>query len=613
MSIFKADDIFSDGMIIQRDAENFITGDGEGEITLTLERDDKLCGRSRIAADGRWRIAVPAGKADCQSYTINLRCGSQTIVINDVLFGDLFHITGQSNMELPLNRTFDPFAGAVPMPTEELIREYRVPQKLCFEAGKESYKFEGGSWVRACDDKNLNMSAAGYYFAKKLFAEIGVPVGLVNSSIGGSPIEGRLPAEVIREFPELDPITDELTSEGYQQRTEEESAKNEREWAALVRKNDNIGSDIIKGKYPSVSNVCTVPMRVNDLPDMKGFCGRIWFWRSFDIPEGADLSDPMLILGTLTDGDETYINGVKVGETGYLYPPRYYPIPEGLLKTGENRLALLLDINGGNGGFTEGKRYCVKLGDKTVELCGEWSYAAAVRTEPRKPVIFLPGLELGEFAHMTAPAYRLAFKGMLVYQGESNAGYAHLYDGLFGRFVEYYRMRCGYEIPVISVQLPNWTPGGEGWVMIRQKQLECCSIPNTTMAVTLGMGENNDLHPINKSAVGDALADCALRLIYGRGDSRPVSPVGVRRTTDGIQLSFPEEVRLTLPDTTYFEVHTETGWQSVPAAERDGGIHLACDTDAADKVRYAWLPDADSPSAVGVSGRLVPTFEINIR
>ena len=174
MSIFKADDIFSDGMILQRDAENFITGDGEGEITMTLERDDRICGRSRIAADGRWRIAVPAGKADCLPYTVNIRCGSTMIVISDVLFGDVFHITGQSNMELPLNRTYDPFEGPVPMPTEELIREYRVPIELCFEAGKESCKFVGGSWVRACDDKDLNFSAAGYYFAKKLFAEIGV-------------------------------------------------------------------------------------------------------------------------------------------------------------------------------------------------------------------------------------------------------------------------------------------------------------------------------------------------------------------------------------------------------------------------------------------------------
>lgn len=612
MSIFKADDIFSDGMILQRDAENFITGDGEGEITMTLERDDRICGRSRIAADGRWRIAVPAGKADCLPYTVNIRCGSTMIVISDVLFGDVFHITGQSNMELPLNRTYDPFEGPVPMPTEELIREYRVPIELCFEAGKESRKFVGGSWVRACDDKDLNFSAAGYYFAKKLFAEIGVPIGLVNTSAGGSAIEGRVPAEVCREFPELDPVTDMVTADGYMERTLAAGEKNAREWGEYVEKNDRISADIIAGEHPAGSK-CSVPFWVDDLPDMQGFCGRIWLWRTFEVPQDADLSDAMLILGTLVDSDIAYINGVKVGETGYMYPPRYYRIPEGVLKKGENRLAVRLDVMGGEkGGFTAGKRFCVKLGDTVIDLAGEWEYKVAVKAEKRGPVEFLPSKELAVYAYLTAPAYRFTFKGVLIYQGETNMWQADIYDRLYKRFVGYYRLRCGSEIPVISVQLPNWTPGGEGWVMIRQKQLECCSIPNTSMAVTLGMGENNDLHPKDKISVGNALCDCVLRLIYGKGDPRPVSPIKAQRTGDGVQLRFTEKVCLTEPATDYFEVHTADGWQKAAAVEKDGGIRLTCPGNA-DKVRYAWLPDADKPSAVGVSGRLVPTFERDIR
>lgn len=608
---FKADDIFSDGMILQRDAENFITGSGEGEMTLTLERDDKICGRSRIAADGRWRIAVPAGKADRQPYTIKIRCGNVMQVISDVLFGDVFHITGQSNMELPLNRTYDPFKGDVPVPEEELIREFRVPIELCFEAGKESTTFTGGSWVRACDDKELNISAAGYYFAKRLFAETGVPIGLVNTSAGGSAIEGRIPAEVCREFHELDPVTDMVTADGYMENTLAEGEKTEREWNEYVESRDKIGNDIIKGKYPEGSK-CSVPLWVNDLPDMKGFCGRIWFWKEFEIPTTAKLTDAMLILGTLVDADRSYINGVQVGETGYLYPPRYYTIPKDILKTGINRIAVRLDINGGFGGFTEGKRFCVKLGDDIIDLEGEWSYKASVKAPQRGTVEFLPSKELAVYAYMTAPAYRLPFKGMLVYQGETNCWNADIYGGLYRRFVEYYRQRCGYNIPVVSVQLPNWTPGGESWVKIRQKQLECCDIPDTAMAVTLGMGENNDLHPIDKESVGAALCDCVLRLIYGKGDPLPVSPTDIRRTSDGILVAFREEVHLTDKSTDYFEVHTPNGWTPVNVRESRGGLLLDCSAKNADKVRYAWLPDADSPAAEGISGRLVPTFEAAI-
>ncbi|MBQ8965693.1 sialate O-acetylesterase [Ruminococcus sp.] len=611
MSIFKADDIFSDGMILQRDTENFITGDGEGEITLTLERDERICGRSRIAADGRWRIAVPAGKADSLPYTINIRCGNLMIVISDVLFGDVFHITGQSNMELPMSRTYDPFKGKVAVPEEDLIREYRVPIDLCFEAGKESHKFIGGSWKRACDDTDLSMSAAGYFFAKNLFAETGVPVGLVNTSAGGSAIEGRIPAEVCREFPELDPVTDMVTAKGYMEKTLAEGEKNQNSWSSFVNDNDKLAEDILAGKFPA-GNKVNIPFWVDEVPALSGFTGRLWLWKTFEVPANADLSDPMLILGTLVDADVCYINGTRVGSTDYLYPPRYYSFPADILKKGKNTLAVRLDIMGAErGGFTEGKRFCVKLGDTVIDLSGQWDYEIAVKAEKRGPVEFLPSKELAVYGFMTAPAYRLPFKGMLVYQGETNCGGWAIYDKLYKRFVEYYRQRCGYDIPVVSVQLPNWTPGGETWVHLRQKQLECCAIPNTAMAVTLGMGENNDLHPKNKAAVGAALCDCVLRLIYNKGDTRPVSPVSVKQSKSGIQLDFPEEVRLTDPETDYFEVHTKSGWHTAPASEKDGGINLSI-SGTADKVRYAWRPDADNPAAKGVSGRLVPTFEMTI-
>ena len=611
MNSFSTDAYFSDGMILQRDAENFITGSGEGEITLTLERDDKICGRSRIAADGRWRIAVPAGSADCLPYTIKIRCGTVMNVISDVYFGEVFHITGQSNMELPLSRTYDPFKGKVPIPEEELIREFRVPIELCFDEETEAGTFSGGTWLRACDDKELTMSAAGYYFAKELFKEIGVPIGLVNTSAGGSAIEGRIPAKVCREFHELDAVTDMVTAKDYEKNTLAEGEKNVSEWCAYVESRDTIGERVIEGKYPA-SKKCDIPVWVDTLPDMKDFCGRIWFWRNFDIPEGTDLTDALLILGTLVDADVTYVNGVKVGETSYLYPPRYYDMPEGLLKHGRNRIAIRLDIMGGEkGGFTAGKRFCLKLGETVAELTGEWNFEVAVRAEKRGPCEFLPSKELAVYAYMTAPAYRLPFKGMLIYQGETNCWTSYIYDKLYKRFVEYYRERCGYNIPVISVQLPNWTPGGDGWVEVRQKQLECCAIPNTSMAVTLGMGENNDLHPTDKISVGKALCDCALRLIYHKGDSRPVQPVEAKLTKEGIQLNFTEEVRLTDSDTKYFEIHTAGSWKPVNVRENDGGL-LLDSRESADKVRYAWLPDADSPAAAGVSGRLVPTFEYSI-
>ncbi len=612
MNIFKTDAIFSDGIIFQQNTENFIEGDGSGEIKLVLtDKNGKTECTSAQSENGRFCVAVPSHSAGNEAYTITLTCGENTVVIKDVLFGDVFHITGQSNMELPMNRTYYPFDGPVPIPKEDKIREFRAPKEVCFDTDKELDHFEDGCWKRACDDVNLEMSAAGYYFAKKMQAELGYPIGLVNTSTGGSPIDGRLPVKVLREFPELDPLIDRVTAPGYRENVEAANEKHECEWADDLKKRDKIGEQVIAGTYHS-GKTCKIPLWVNDLTG-KTFSGRIWFMREFEVGEDADLDNAMLILGTLVDADESYINGVSVGKTEYLYPPRYYKIPKGVLKMGTNRVAVKLDVKNTNGGWTEGKRFCVMAGSTIIDLAGQWEYEVAVDREPVSTLVFMPGLPLASYAYLTSPAFKLKFKAMVIYQGESNADtpvpeYPSLYGKLFRRFVSYYRERCGYEIPVITTQLPNWDTG-DSWALVRQHQLECCDIPNSTMAVTLGMGENNDLHPKNKKAIGDALADCTLRLLYGKGDPAPVTCTECKAEDDGIKLTFSEKVELIVKNSCYFEVKTENGWETADAKADNGAIKLNKNGTA---VRYAWLAAADKPELRGESGRLVSPFVKNI-
>lgn len=614
MSIFKTDAIFSDGIIFQQETDNFIEGDSDGEIRLVLSDKSGEVGTACAKSEnGRFRIAVPKRSAGTDPYTITLSCGDDTVTIQDVLFGDVFHITGQSNMELPLNRTYYPFDGPVPMPTESLIREFRAPREVCFDHDRELDAFESGSWVKACDDKDMEISAAGYYFAKRMLKELGYPIGLVNTSTGGSPIDGRLPESVLREFPELDPIVDRVTAPHYREDTDAANMKYETEWAEYLKAHDTVGEQILAGGYHS-GKTCEIPVQTNDLTGKK-FSGRIWFMREFEIDADTDVDNAMLILGTLVDADEAYINGKFVGTTDYMYPPRYYNIPKGVLRTGTNRVAVKLDVKNANGGWTKDKRYCILSGDKMIDLSGQWEYEIAVDREPIPTCVFMPGLTLASYAYLTAPAYKLKFKGMLVYQGETNADtpvpeYPSLYGKLFRRFVSYYRERCGYEIPVITTQLPNWE-ADENWCIVRQHQLECCDIPDSTMAVTLGMGENNDLHPKNKKAVGDALADCTLRLLYGKGDPAPITCTGCTADDKGILLTFSEKISLITDKSCYFQVETEEGWVTVPAAEEGGCIRLS-HIDPVKSVRYAWLAAADTPELRGESGRLVSPFCKNV-
>lgn len=507
----------SNGMILQRDVPDPVTGGAEprSEIRVRLLADGSEICSARAVCDeeGRFRALLPAVPGGLDSYTLEVSAGDETLTVSDVLFGDVFHITGQSNMELPISRIYDPldsskpFSGDVRTPDCPYIREFRVPIVCCFDPETENDRWDGGEWTASSSPRAADMSAVGYFFARKLFDRFGIPVGLVNTSAGGAPIEGFLPASELRAMGGYDEYLDRVTAPGWMHNTERSDAKRCGAYYAMLDREDVLASRVLSGDCPDGKNV--------DLPwKITGFSGRVWLWTEISLPDDAPAGDAMLILGTLTDSDRAYINGVQVGETGYMYPPRYYPVEEGILHPGTNRIAVRLDIFGNKGGFTPGKRWCLKLSDGSLtDLSRGWHYAVSVTADSLVPPAFFQGMPLAVYGITFAPAYRRNFKALVVYQGESNAGEAYRYRKLFTRFVTYYRERCGCDIPVIFTQLPEYGKV-EDWDAIRQAQQECLSLPGTAMAVTLGLGELNDLHPINKAGVGERLAECAFKLIY---------------------------------------------------------------------------------------------------
>ena len=508
----------SEGMIFQRDTDNPVTGGAEplSEVRVRLVRDGKEVAAAAAFAgeDGRFRVMLPALPGGCEAYTLEVSSGSESLSFGDVLFGDVFHITGQSNMELPIYRIYDPldpskpFSGEVRTPDCPYIREFRAPIVSCFDPDTDSDHWTQGEWFASDSPRAAEMSAVGYFFARRLFDSFGIPVGLVNTSAGGAAIEGFLPASELRALGGYDEFLDRVTVPGWQERTAREDALRSEAWFKALSQGDGIAERVLAGNYSEGEQT--------DLPwQISGFSGRVWLWTEFTLPQDAPLEGAMLILGTLTDGDKCFINGVPVGETGYMYPPRYYPVEAGVLKKGLNRLAVRLDICGGQGGFTPGKRWCLKLSDgRLTDLSRGWHYAEAVSAEPLVPPAFFQGMPLALYGITFAPALHRNYKALVVYQGESNCGNAGHYRELFTRFVERYRSCCGYEIPVIFTQLPEYGTV-EAWDEMRRAQQECTAIPWTAMAVTLGLGELNDLHPINKWDVGHRLAACAEQLICG--------------------------------------------------------------------------------------------------
>ncbi|MGN0637915.1 MAG: alpha/beta fold hydrolase [Huintestinicola sp.] len=615
---------FGDHMILQSGQENCVRGRAPEGSSVELKISDSRGNESIFSAaacgSDVFELVIPPYPPSYESYTLTFSCGGEDIAFSDVLFGELYHISGQSNMELPICRTIDPLDPVIPKGSR-FIREFRVPVMCCFGKNEEYDDFQGGEWKCAEGDDLMEMSAAGFYFAEKLSQKLGVPVGLVNTSAGGSPVEARMPYEMLMELGGYEDFLARCTVPDYEKNTAEADRVKYEKWCAELEKKDTVSGDIFTA--PHEYSKCHIPFYFRDDPELSGFCGRVWFRKSFYIPDDMDMSEAVLILGAMIDADEVFVNGVSVGSTGYMYPPRIYPVPEGVLHRGENILHIRLEVRQGRGGFVEGKIYYLGSGDRLIDLSGEWEYAVAAKGEYLEPDVFFQGLPLSMYGALTAPAFNIKFKGLIWYQGESNDKEPDRYYELFKRFVQMYRERCGYDIPVIFTQLCNFDDPVKcvpelSWARLREQQRKCLDIPGTAMAVTIDIGESNDLHPINKRDVGRRLALCAERLIYKDEfvpeDIFPLS--AIMEKCGEILLSFTDNrsVRMKNDTPKHFEIVSFDGKIIRPRAElSENGIILEYDgEDIPLLLRYAYENDPADPDLFSSTGLPLSPFVIHI-
>ncbi len=619
--MLKLNSVFSNGMIFQRDTQNNVYGIADAgektELRLIQGGKEIFRGEGEAGADGHFRISIPPCPGSTEPYEIKVSCGNESTEIHDVYSGELFNISGQSNMELPVSRTRYPFSEPAVLKENPLIREFRVPIVSCFTPGEVSYDFpEGGAWKNAVGDNIADMSAAGYYFATDIFERLGIPVGLVNTSAGGAAVEGFMPYDMIREYGIDDEFLDEATKPGYIERRTEFDTTALQNWFDSLGTEDFglVGSDDMKE--------CVVPCTTDDIGELNGFSGRLFFFREFTVPESFPLDGAELIMGTVTDSDTMYINGVKVGETTYKYPPRYYPVGSGILRKGKNTIAVRVEITNGIGGFNKDKKYCLKNGCREIALSGKWKYAVAKRAERLEPGVFFQSKPLALYSTMFAPAVMLKYKALLWYQGESNVWAADHYKQMFTDFIKFYRRSIGYDIPVIFTQLCSFKGmAGEneisdGWARLRNAQLGCLETEKTAMAVIFDIGEYNDLHPKNKYGVGKRLAYYAGGVVYG-DEVVFVRCRNAEQKDDTIVLTFDGEVFLKNADESQFEAVFEDGTTEklIPAANETCGdtVLLKCGHSGKIKaVRYAW---DNAPEILNLYDlMLVPisTFEITL-
>ena len=513
--------LVSNGMVLQRDQPVRIWGwasPGEAVSVAFLGKTYQAI----TGTDGQWRVTLPAMKAG-GPYEMSLKASNE-LKVKDILVGDVWLCSGQSNMETPMSRLRDKYPDVIAQAANPRIRQYEVPLTYSFQGPRAD--LTGGKWIAADPQTVLQFSGVAYFFAKEINAKYQVPVGIIKDAVGGSPAQAWLSAEALKQFP-----TYEQQAAKYKDSTLV-AAIRQREGAAVADwyrslYQADLGEARGQQKWSAPSYdasswaVMNVPGYWAEQTPLGPVNGVLWFRKEVDVPATMTGQPARLELGTLVDADSTYINGQLVGTTSYQYPPRKYEVKAGVLKPGKNVVVVRLISNGGRGGFTKDKNYQLTAGGQTLDLRGPWQYrlgATMLPTPGTTTFHYQPG---GLYNGMIAPVLPYAIKGVLWYQGESNTANPADYLALMTSLIADWRKQLRQpNLPFLYVQLANFMavksePSESSWAAVRDIQRRTLAVPHTGMAVITDVGEWNDIHPLDKQTPGHRLALAAQKVAYG--------------------------------------------------------------------------------------------------
>lgn len=519
--------LVSDRMVLQRDTELDIWGWADPGEKVTV----RFQGRhydTETGADGCWHVLLPPQQAG-GPFVLEVN----EIVIRDVLVGDVWLCSGQSNQETPIARLTDKFP-EINVSNNHMIRHYKVPTQDVKGELREEIAGNAG-WHSAIASDVMNWTALAYFFAQEAYEHTHVPVGMLVSSLGGSAIESWISQEHLKEFPQL--LVDQAAFDSLK----------------LARQDRGAG----RWQLPECDDSDWATMTVPGYWRENGadIHGTVWCRKTFDVPASMAGRHARLYMGTMVDSDSVFVNGTFVGFTSYTYPPRKYDIPAGVLREGKNVIAVRLTANGGNGGFVKDKRYAIVGDEAEIDLTGTWRYKTGIdQSEVQRLSARLANLDRtgsGLYNGMIYPIRHYRVKGAIWYQGETNAGnpapYADYLKALITNWRELWQWP---DMPFLLVQLPNFMekkdrPTDSGWARIRDAQFRTAlSVPHTELAVTYDAGEWNDIHPLDKKTVAHRLFLGARRLVYGEKVNAS-GPLYKDMQVDGdrIVLSFTETGR----------------------------------------------------------------------
>lgn len=508
--------LISDGMVLQREqlVKIWGTADAGESVSVTFMKK-----KYAATADnnGHWSVTLPSMKAG-GPYLMRIN----DIKLNDILIGDVWLCSGQSNMELPVSRVTDMFATEINEYSNERIRQIIIPKVYNFHAPQET--LSATSWKPMTQENVMNFSALAYFFAKEMYEKTKVPVGIINSSWGGTPIEAWISEEGLKEFPIY--INDKRLYEddAYCAHIKKLEGESFYRWNLSLYRSDaglHEKTPWYASNYDD-SNWQTVNMfsRTWGNDGLNPIAGSHWLRQNVEIPQTWNNKEVTLRLGCIIDADSVYVNGTFAGTTGYQYPPRIYRIPAGILKPGVNNITVRIISNGGQPEFVQEKPYKLICDDESINLKEEWKYRLGTPMPSAPNMMFFCYKPVCLYNTMIAPLQHYTLRGTVWYQGESNVSRRNEYATLLTAMMADWRRTFSQpELPFYIVELADYLSkedisGRKAWAEMRLEQAKAAqTTPNAFLIRNNDLGEWNDIHPLDKKTLGRRVANKVLETL----------------------------------------------------------------------------------------------------
>ena len=506
MASTKLSGIYSNGMVLQRNQKIKIEGSetSKSEVVVTL------AGQSVTSEVKDGKFLVEFSPMDVVFDTELKVEGSETITVKDVCIGDVFMLAGQSNMELPVIRTYDLNKEEIEAKDYPFIRQYRLSPDLEIPLKGEDpiNVLPEFDWVKASGEEKNEISAIGFYAAKRIFEEQNVPIGLILNAQGGANIESFMCEEDLFATGTKEEEIAPYRGKGALKAYVEEGNQKVATWRENTI-NSDFNADEAFAEGFNVKMPCIIA---------EDFSGSLWFEKEFEIDKEI-AGECMLRLGDLIDADVTYLNGIEVGRTEYQYPPRKYTFDGSMLKVGKNMIRIRLIIERNAGGFVPGHPYRLETPAGDIDLTGTWKMVFEKESQKFEGNKMAQNIPSALYYASVQTLKNIKVSQIWWCQGESNAEFPEGYEKKMILLFEMLRKYFG-ELPVIIVRIADYinpltdTAVPEGWKKIQQLQTDAPKyISRVRVVVSPRPDPVYELHPQNKSEIGAGVAKASMSFV----------------------------------------------------------------------------------------------------